>query len=44
VFKDDDGAAAGTLEFKDGRSDVEFAPDRFADSHDLVRKITLDHR
>jgi len=32
-LEDDDRAAAGTLEFEDGRGDVEFTPDRFADAH-----------
>ena len=43
AFKDDNGAAAGAFEFKDGRGDVEFAPDRFADAYDLPREVTLHH-
>lgn len=40
----DDRAAAGAFQFEDGRGDVELAPHRLADMHDLVGEIALDHR
>jgi hypothetical protein len=42
-FEDDHRAAAGTLEFEDGRGDIELAPDGFVDAYQLIGVVALDH-